>query len=199
MALGDVRRRCRRSSSSACCRWSICRASFYNVTWTGGLPTWTLVGVDNYNELVHDELLRAGLFNTLVFAVFAVGGQMLLGFVLALLCSSRHPRPHPLPHHLHPADPRARHRGRRDLEADAQFRLWPCQSAGRPDRIRADELARRQGNRAGVGDLVDIWHWTPFCFLLFLAGLESLPQDVYEAAKIDGATIWQNSPTSRCR
>ena len=30
---------------------------------------------------------------------------------------------------------------------------------------------------------VDIWHWTPFCFLLFLAGLESLPQDVFEAAK----------------
>ena len=30
---------------------------------------------------------------------------------------------------------------------------------------------------------VDIWHWTPFCFLLFLAGLQSLPQDVYEAAK----------------
>src|SRR3954463_14272863 len=60
--------------------------SFYNVTWTGGLPTWTAVGVDNYNELLHDELLRAGLFNTLVFAIFAVGGQMLFGFVLALLC-----------------------------------------------------------------------------------------------------------------
>jgi multiple sugar transport system permease protein len=39
--------------------------------------------------------------------------------------------------------------------------------------------------------VVDIWHWTPFCFLLFLAGLESLPQDVYEAARIDGASAWQ--------
>ena len=39
--------------------------------------------------------------------------------------------------------------------------------------------------------MVDIWHWTPFCFLLFLAGLESLPQDVYEATKIDGANAWQ--------
>jgi len=38
---------------------------------------------------------------------------------------------------------------------------------------------------------VDIWHWTPFCFLLLLAGLESLPQDPYEAAKIDGASPWQ--------
>jgi multiple sugar transport system permease protein len=39
--------------------------------------------------------------------------------------------------------------------------------------------------------IVDIWHWTPFCFLLFLAGLESMPKDVYEAAEIDGATAWQ--------
>src|SRR5439155_12345894 len=38
---------------------------------------------------------------------------------------------------------------------------------------------------------VDVWHWTPFVFLLMLAGLESLPQDVYEAARIDGATFLQ--------
>jgi multiple sugar transport system permease protein len=38
---------------------------------------------------------------------------------------------------------------------------------------------------------VDAWHWTPFVFLLMLAGLESLPQDVYEAAHVDGATFWQ--------
>ena len=34
---------------------------------------------------------------------------------------------------------------------------------------------------------VDVWHWTPFVFLLMLAGLESLPQDIYEAARVDGA------------
>ena len=38
---------------------------------------------------------------------------------------------------------------------------------------------------------VDVWHWTPFVFLLLLAGLESLPQDIYEAAKVDGATFLQ--------
>ena len=38
---------------------------------------------------------------------------------------------------------------------------------------------------------VDVWHWTPFVFLLMLAGLESLPQDVYEAARVDGATFFQ--------
>ena len=39
--------------------------------------------------------------------------------------------------------------------------------------------------------VVDIWHWTPFVFLLLLAGLESLPQEVYEATKVDGASAWQ--------
>lgn len=38
--------------------------------------------------------------------------------------------------------------------------------------------------------MVDIWHWTPFCFLLLLAGFESLPQDVQEAARVDGAGTW---------
>jgi multiple sugar transport system permease protein len=39
--------------------------------------------------------------------------------------------------------------------------------------------------------VVDVWHWTPFVFLLLLAGLESLPGDIYEAARVDGATFWQ--------
>ncbi len=36
--------------------------------------------------------------------------------------------------------------------------------------------------------LVDLWHWTSFMFLIILAGLESLPQEVNEAARVDGAS-----------
>lgn len=36
--------------------------------------------------------------------------------------------------------------------------------------------------------LVDLWHWTSFMFLIILAGLESLPQELNEAARVDGAT-----------
>ncbi len=39
--------------------------------------------------------------------------------------------------------------------------------------------------------LVDIWQWTPFAMLIFLAGLESLPGDPFEAAVVDGASGWQ--------
>lgn len=36
-----------------------------------------------------------------------------------------------------------------------------------------------------------IWQWTPFMMLILLAGLQSRPLDVIEAARIDGATSWQ--------
>ncbi len=37
----------------------------------------------------------------------------------------------------------------------------------------------------------DVWQWTPFIFILSLAALQSLPRSALEAARIDGATAWQ--------
>jgi len=39
--------------------------------------------------------------------------------------------------------------------------------------------------------LVDLWHWTSFMFLIILAGLESLPVELNEAARVDGASEGQ--------
>lgn len=39
--------------------------------------------------------------------------------------------------------------------------------------------------------IADIWKTTPFMALLLLAGLQTIPQELYEAAKIDGANRWQ--------
>ncbi|HSE18990.1 MAG TPA: sugar ABC transporter permease [Pyrinomonadaceae bacterium] len=38
---------------------------------------------------------------------------------------------------------------------------------------------------------VDVWQWTPFVFLVLLAGLQAIPQEPYEAALIDGSSRWQ--------
>ena len=38
--------------------------------------------------------------------------------------------------------------------------------------------------------LVDVWMFTPFAALILLAGLRSLPQAPFEAARVDGASIW---------
>ena len=40
--------------------------------------------------------------------------------------------------------------------------------------------------------LVDIWEWTPFFILILLAGLQTLPVEPFEAARVDGASRWQS-------
>jgi multiple sugar transport system permease protein len=165
--------------------------SFLNVQWSGGRAAVTSAGLAHYRALAGDELFRAGVKNTLVFAVFAVAGQMLLGFALALLTS----------------------RATRGRIVYRTIFILPILIPGivigaiwklmfQPDFGLINQIF----GLVGLGPfewlkststalmsvvIVDIWHWTPFCFLLFLAGLESLPQDVYEAAEIDGATFWQ--------
>src|ERR671932_232537 len=39
--------------------------------------------------------------------------------------------------------------------------------------------------------IADVWKTAPFMALLILAGLQVIPGDIYEAAKVDGATAWQ--------
>jgi multiple sugar transport system permease protein len=40
--------------------------------------------------------------------------------------------------------------------------------------------------------LVEVWQNTPFMMLVLLAGIQSIPQELYEAAKADGATAWRS-------
>jgi multiple sugar transport system permease protein len=39
--------------------------------------------------------------------------------------------------------------------------------------------------------VVDIWEWTPFMFLVLLAGLQIVPRECVEASQLDGASYWQ--------
>ena len=39
--------------------------------------------------------------------------------------------------------------------------------------------------------LTDIWQWTPFIFIIVIAGLQALPSEVLEASRVDGANWWQ--------
>jgi multiple sugar transport system permease protein len=43
----------------------------------------------------------------------------------------------------------------------------------------------------GVIIVADVWKTAPFMALLILAGLQVIPDDVYDAARVDGATAWQ--------
>jgi len=39
--------------------------------------------------------------------------------------------------------------------------------------------------------LLDTWEWVPFMTIILLAGLQSLPPEVFESARVDGANEWQ--------
>jgi multiple sugar transport system permease protein len=49
----------------------------------------------------------------------------------------------------------------------------------------------QEGYALAVMVLADVWKTAPFMALLLLAGLQVIPDDVYDAAKVDGATAWQ--------
>jgi multiple sugar transport system permease protein len=161
------------------------------VAWTAGSADWTFRGLAHYMELPADPLVSAGILNTVLFAVGAVAGQMLLGLMLALLVSNV-PKgkvffraffilPILIPGIVIGAVWK--------LMFNFDFGLFN-QIIGFLGLAPQDWLGDRNTALLSV-IAVDIWHWTPFCFLLMLAGVESLPQDVFEAARIDGASRWQ--------
>jgi multiple sugar transport system permease protein len=165
--------------------------SFFDVTWADGRAHWSFVGLAHYVALPGDPLFRAGLVNTTVFAIVAVSGQMALGLLLALLCG-RVTRgqiayrtvfilPILLPGIVIGAMWKLIYNYDFGLITQilAPLGLEPIDWLGEPTLALVSVI------------IVDIWHWTPFCFLLLLAVLQSLPQDVFEAAKVDGVTAWQ--------
>jgi len=49
----------------------------------------------------------------------------------------------------------------------------------------------QEGYALAVMIFADVWKTAPFMALLLLAGLRGIPEDLYDAAKVDGATAWQ--------
>ena len=165
--------------------------SLHVIKYDQGIAHWTYNGLAHYAAMPADPLLRAGALNTLLFALLSVAAEMALGLMLALLVS----------------------RARRGRVVYRTIFLLPVLIPGivigaiwklmyNPDFGIINQLLSLIGlnGHDWLGDgglallsvvVVDIWHWTPFVFLLLLAAIESLPDDVHEAATIDGATRWQ--------
>lgn len=165
--------------------------SFHDVRWLERTAIWNPVGIANYVAVFQDGLFRAGVVNTLIFAGVAVSIQTVLGFILALLTTgivrgrlfyrTVFLLPILVPGIIIGAIWKLMFSYDFGVinKVVVHLNLTPQDWLGNPDWALASVI------------LVDVWHWTPFCFLLLLAARQSLPQDVYEAAKIDGATPWQ--------
>ena len=164
--------------------------SVNEISWVDGKAVWSYVGFTHYARLAEDTLLIAGLKNTAIFAIVGVAIQVLLGFLLAWAVSRI-------------ARGRVLYRTIFILPIlvpgiliGAVWKLMLNYDFGLVNGFigvfgfhPVDWLGTRAWALPSV-IMVDIWHWTPFCFLLLLAGFESLPQDVQEAARVDGAGTW---------
>ncbi|WP_299031271.1 carbohydrate ABC transporter permease [uncultured Sulfitobacter sp.] len=147
------------------------------------------VGLANYAKLLVDPAFHASFWVTIVFAFTVVTVEMVLGVGLALLLD-RNIRGMSvlrtlfiLPMMIAP------------VVVGLVWRYMYHQTYGTFNRflesIGLDGINWLGQNPLLSVILADIWQWTPFIFILSLAALQSLPKSALEAARIDGATGWQ--------
>jgi multiple sugar transport system permease protein len=156
-----------------------------------GLSRW--VGVDNYTSALGSGDFWSAVKVTFIFTAISVTLELILGMGMALL--------------MHTA-----FRGRSVLRAVVLV-PWAILTVGTamtwraivaPDVGFLNQLLQalhlpgahtvwlaHNGYALAVMILADVWKTAPFMALLLLAGLQVIPEDVNEAAKVDGATAWQ--------
>jgi multiple sugar transport system permease protein len=151
------------------------------------------VGLDNYLDALGSSDFWAAMRTTVLFTVISVGLELMIGLAMALV--------------MHQA-----FRGRALLRAVVlvPWAVLTVVTAITWRTIFEPELgfANTALSRLGLpgGDVVwlgeegyalavmifaDVWKTAPFMALLLLAGLQGISQDLYDAAKVDGASTWQ--------
>ena len=151
----------------------------------------SFVGVANYVEMFQNPDFQEGLINTVIFTVASVALEFVIGLAIALAINRAF-------------------RGRGLVRA-AVLVPWafPTVISAVMWRLMFQDqigIVNYVANATGVitqpilsdrvlllisATLVDVWKTTPFMALLLLAGLQVIPGEVYEAARVDGANVMQ--------
>ena len=163
--------------------------ALYTSVWSFRFGTFNqFVGLENFRRLFTDQNLHTALITTLIFVAVTVTVEMTLGFGLAVLFNREI-------------------RGKNIFRALLVLPLFATPVAmgflGITLYYETNGPINNFLNALGIASvpwlsnpdwapisimLVDIWQWTPFVFLVALAGLQGLPQDIYEAARVDGGS-----------
>ena len=148
------------------------------------INTTTFQGLKNFKRIFRDNQVATSVRVTLTFILSSVSIELVLGFLLAVLFNR----------HL---------AGRAAMRA---VMILPIFATPLAAGYLFFTILYEEGGPLGflgfpfLSDpdwalfsviFVDIWQWTPFCFLVFLAALQSVPDELYEAAVVDGASGWQ--------
>jgi multiple sugar transport system permease protein len=159
--------------------------------WTIGLGDPRFIGIDNFIELFQDDRVLNGLKVMIYFSGLSLTLELVLGLLIALYF----------------------HRQFKGSELVQAIYIFPFAATPvavaliwrimlNPDIGVMNYLLKSIGLPGSLWVssaetvipalvMVDVWKWTPMITLIVLAGLKSLPNDPYEAARIDGANILQ--------
>lgn len=171
--------------------WPMIRAFYLStVRWDMISPTKKQVGLDNYRYLLNNEDFRETLWNSVYFTIGSIGGTLILGLAAALLLNL------PL-------------RGRDGVRAavfapnllsgaaisiiwvyifDPRFGLMK-DFLGWFGITSPNWLLDPQWAMPAI-IIVSVWKSVGFATVIYLAGMQAIPKDLYEAAKVDGAGPW---------
>jgi len=172
---------------------SALQLGFYD--WSMGTP-WAearWVGIDAFVAAFRDAAVWRSLVTTLIFAAVCVVAEMLLGIALALALEGDvrgmafFRTLFILPMMIAPIAVGLTWR----YLFDAQFGLLNA-LIGLFGAAPVGWLAQEQTAFIAI-IIADIWQWTPFVFIMMIAGLANVDSSVLEAARIDGATWWQTT------
>lgn len=147
------------------------------------------IGLENYLRIFSNKSFWTAMRNTISFVVLAVSLELVLGFFLALLLHNKATflrgffRSTLLtPMFITPIAVGLMFR----FLLNSQLGVIPVTMGALG--LRVDWFGPNLALFSIV--LIDVWQWTPFMLLLLLAGLESLPEEPFEAARVDGAVGW---------
>ncbi len=164
--------------------------SLYN--WTNYSPDITFAGLKNYRQLFADGILIKGLKNTLEFALLTVVIQSLISLPISVFLNSKL---------------RGRTVYRAIFFAPAVLStlvvgyLWKYILSA-SDYGLVNQFLLRLGlekvNFLGNGKnalfsiiVISVWQWFGWSMVIYLGSLQSISEDLYEAAAVDGATGWR--------
>jgi multiple sugar transport system permease protein len=164
--------------------------SFNEVSPIGGL-SFEWVGLENWvNQFTDPDVLSSWKISGVYF-VATVGLEMLLGIAIALLVHEivwgKNLAISLLLMPMFIAPVIVGLLGRFLVDPTYGLYAWVLKTTD----LYTHNILGSQGSALAAVILMDVWEWTPLIIIIVLAGLASMPEEVLEAALVDGANYWQ--------
>lgn len=153
----------------------------------------SFAGLANYIEIFTEPELRIAVYNTFIFAVITTVCKVLFGMILAVILNQKIKTNNALRTiYFLPAIINT-------VAVGLIFTALMHPTTGLINRtlkaIGMGALAQSWLSNSNLAifsvSFIEIWRWTGFCMVIILAGLQAIPQDIYEAGDIDGVTPFQ--------